>query len=195
MGYDEAYEIPSEEAVTLSLRTQQIIALESGVARTADPLAGSYYVEALTDELEARARGLLDELDAAGGAAAAIEAGMPQRWIAESAYRLERELASGDRPRVGVNVYATHGDDAELGEMFAADPGVAERHAARTAQRIAARDVDACRTATEAVAVAARDGGNVMPPLIDAVRAGATLGELADVFRSAFGEFREPQLW
>jgi len=195
MGYDEAYEIPSEEAVTLSLRTQQIIALESGVARTADPLAGSYFVEALTDELEARARRLLDELDAAGGAAAAIEAGLPQRWIAESAYRSERELASGDRPRVGVNVYASENDDAELGEMFAADPGVAERHAARTAERVAARDEDGCRAATEAVAAVARDGGNVMPPLIEAVGAGATLGELADVFRSAFGEFREPQLW
>src|SRR6185312_4462535 len=102
MGYDEAYESPSEEAVTLSLRTQQIIALESG-----------------------RARALLDELDAAGGAAAAIEAGMPQRWIAESAYRLEREVSTGERPRVGVNVYATDGGEGALGEMFAADPGVA----------------------------------------------------------------------
>jgi methylmalonyl-CoA mutase, N-terminal domain len=195
MGYDEAYEIPSEEAVTLSLRTQQIIALESGVARTADPLAGSYYVEALTDQLEARARTLLDELDAAGGAATAIEAGMPQRWIAESAYRLERDLASGDRPRVGVNVFAADGDQAQLGDMFAADPGVAERQAMRTAQRVAARDAQACRSAIEAVSAAARDGGNVMPPLIDAARAGATLGELADVFRSVFGEFREPQPW
>ena len=120
---------------------------------------------------------------------------MPQRWIAESAYRLERELANGDRPRVGVNVFATEGEDGELGEMFEADAGVAERHAARTAERVAARDAVACRAATEAVAVATRDCGNVMPPLIDAVRAGATLGELADVFRSAFGEFREPELW
>jgi methylmalonyl-CoA mutase N-terminal domain/subunit len=177
------------------LRTQQIIALESGVARTADPLAGSYYVEALTDELEARARELLDELDAAGGAAAAIEAGIPQRWIAESAYRLERELTSGDRPRVGVNVYTTEADEPHLGEIFAADPGVAERQAARTVERIAARDAEACRRATEAVSTVAREGGNVMPPLIDAARAGATLGELADVFRRLFGEFREPQPW
>jgi methylmalonyl-CoA mutase N-terminal domain/subunit len=107
MGYDEAYEIPSEEAVTLSLRTQQIIALESGVARTADPLAGSYFVEALTDELEARARVLLEELDTAGGAAAAIEAGIPQRWIAESAYRLERDVSSGERPRARSRTSAT----------------------------------------------------------------------------------------
>src|SRR6202007_908740 len=106
MGYDEAYEIPTEEAVTLSLRTQQIIALESGVTRTADPLAGSYYVERLTDELEARAGDLMAEIDGLGGAAAAIEGGTPQRGIAESAYRTEQELASGARPKVGVNVYA-----------------------------------------------------------------------------------------
>jgi methylmalonyl-CoA mutase N-terminal domain/subunit len=195
MGYDEAYEIPSEEAVTLSLRTQQIIALESGVARTADPLAGSYFVEALTDELETRARALIDELDAAGGAAAAIEAGISQRWIAESAYRLEREVSNGERPRVGVNVYATDGDEPHLGEMFEADPGVAGRHAARTAERVEARDAVVCRAAVDAVSVAAQEGANVMPPLIDAARAGATLGELADVFRSVFGEFREPALW
>ena len=195
MGYDEAYEIPSEEAVTLSLRTQQIIALESGVARTADPLAGSYFVEALTDELEERAQKLIAELDAAGGAAAAIEAGTPQRWIAESAYRLEREISSGDRPRVGVNVYASADEEPRLGDMFAADPGVGERHAARTAQRVASRDTGVCAAAVDAVSVAARDGANVMPPLIAAARAGATLGELADVFRSVFGEFREPALW
>src|SRR5258708_30006294 len=105
MGYDEAYEIPSEEAVTLSVRTQQIIALESGVTRTADPLAGSYYVEQLTDEIEARAVAVMADIDALGGAAAAIEAGIPQRWIAEAAYRAEQELASGARPKVGVNVY------------------------------------------------------------------------------------------
>jgi methylmalonyl-CoA mutase N-terminal domain/subunit len=195
MGYDEAYEIPSEDAVTLSLRTQQIIALESGVARTADPLAGSYLVEALTDELESRATALLTKLDEAGGAAAAIQEGTPQRWIAESAYRLERELASGERPRVGVNVYVSDDDEADVGEMFTSDAGVAERHAARTAARVEARDAAACAAAIEGVAAVARAGGNVMPSLLDAARAGATLGELADVFRSVFGEFREPQPW
>ena len=102
MGYDEAFEIPSEEAVTLSLRTQQIIALESGVPRTVDPLAGSYFVESLTDELEARAEAVLEELDAMGGAVAAIEEGVPQRWIAESAYRIEREVADGGRDRASA---------------------------------------------------------------------------------------------
>src|SRR5258708_22339852 len=106
MGYDEAYEIPSEEAVTLSLRTQQIIALESGVTRTVDPLAAPYSVDRLTDELEARATAGIADLDDLGGAVAAIEAGIPQRWIAESAYRAEHELASGELAHAGVNVYA-----------------------------------------------------------------------------------------
>ena len=99
MGYDEAFEIPSEEAVTLSLRTQQIVALESGVTRTADPLAGSFFVEELTDTLEARAREVMVEIDDLGGIVPALEQGVPQRWIAESAYRYEQDLASGPGPR------------------------------------------------------------------------------------------------
>lgn len=196
MGYDEAFEIPSEEAVTLSLRTQQIVALESGVPRTVDPLAGSYYVEALTDELEARATAVLDEIDALGGAVAAIEGGVPQRWIAESAYRIEREVADGTRPRVGVNVHADGADaPADLPELFALDPGIAGRQVERTAARVTARDQAACSAAIVTVASAARENRNVMPPLVDAVRVGATLGELSDVFRGLFGEFREPHPW
>ena len=196
MGYDEAFEIPSEEAVTLSLRTQQIVALESGVPRTVDPLGGSYYVEALTDELEARANDVLVEIDALGGAVAAIEQGVSQRWIAASAYRIEREIAEGVRPRVGVNV---HADPAEapvaMPELFVLDPSIADRQIARTAAHVAGRDAAACGQAMDAVEAAAREGTNVMPPLIDAVRVGATLGELSDVFRSVFGEFREPHPW
>jgi methylmalonyl-CoA mutase N-terminal domain/subunit len=196
MGYDEAFEIPSEEAVTLSLRTQQIVALESGVPRTVDPLGGSYYVEALTDELEARANDMLGEIDALGGAVSAIEQGVSQRWIAASAYRIEREIADGIRPRVGVNV---HADPSEapiaMPDLFALDPSIADRQIARTGARVAGRDPAACAQATGAVEAAGREGTNVMPPLIDAVRAGATLGELSDVFRSVFGEFREPHPW
>jgi methylmalonyl-CoA mutase, N-terminal domain len=196
MGFDEAYEIPSEEAVTLSLRTQQIVALESGVPRTVDPLGGSYYVEALTDELETRANDLLGEIESLGGAVAALEQGVSQRWIAESAYRIEREIADGSRPRVGVNVYADpEGTPVELPELFELDPSVVERQVARTEERIGARDPRTCAVATASVEVAARQGTNVMPSLIEAVRAGATLQELSDVFRSAFGEFREPNPW
>jgi methylmalonyl-CoA mutase N-terminal domain/subunit len=196
MGYDEAFEIPSEDAVTLSLRTQQIVALESGVPRTADPLGGSYYVEALTDELEARANEVLAEIESAGGAVAALEQGAPQRWIADSAYRTEREIADGTRPRVGVNVFTDADRNAPAApELFALDPSVVDRQAARTAERVARRDRVACLEATAAVEAAAREGANVMPSLIGAVRAGATLGELSDVFRSVFGEFREPDPW
>ena len=196
MGYDEAFEIPSEEAVTLALRTQQIVALESGVPRTVDPLGGSYYVEALTDEIERRASSVLAEVDSLGGAVAALDAGVPQRWIAESAFRIESEIVEGTRPRVGVNVYADPADaSVEPPELFQTDPSIAERQIARTAARLADRDEQACAAATTEVRVAAREGTNVMPSLIDAVRAGATLGELSDVFRDLFGEFREPNPW
>jgi methylmalonyl-CoA mutase N-terminal domain/subunit len=196
MGYDEAFEIPSEEAVTLSLRTQQIVALESGVPRTADPLGGSYYVEALTDEMERRARAVLAEVESLGGSVAALDAGVPQRWIAESAFRIETEVADGTRPRVGVNVHADPADaSVELPELFETDPSIAERQIQRTASRLADRNDATCAAAAAEVERAAREGTNVMPSLIDAVRAGATLGELSDVFRGAFGEFREPHPW
>jgi methylmalonyl-CoA mutase, N-terminal domain len=195
MGYDEAFEIPSEEAVTLSLRTQQIVALESGVPRTVDPLAGSYYVESLTDQIETRAAAALAELDELGGAVEAIERGVPQRWIAESAYRTERAIADGSRPRVGVNVHADRDATFEQPALFTLDPGIAQRQVARTAARVAARDEASCSEAIAAVEAAAAASDNVVPPLLAAVRAGATLGELSDVFRSVFGEFREPHPW
>ncbi|HEX6844094.1 MAG TPA: methylmalonyl-CoA mutase family protein [Actinomycetota bacterium] len=196
MGYDEAFEIPSEEAVTLALRTQQIVAMESGVPRTVDPLGGSYFVEALTDEIEARANDVLEEIERLGGTVEALERGVLQRWIAESAYRIEREIVDGTRPRVGVNVFADPAEaPVEMPGLFALDPAIVQRQIARTAARVAARDADACAAATAAVEVAAREGTNVLPSLIDAVRAGATLGELSDVFRSVFGEFREPHPW
>jgi methylmalonyl-CoA mutase, N-terminal domain len=198
MGYDEAYEIPTEEAVTLSLRTQQVIALESGVTRTVDPLAGSYYVEWLTDEMEARASALLADIDEFGGAAAAIEAGIPQRWIAESAYRAEQALASGERPKVGVNVYADNGAGAgaaPLASTFEVDPLVGERQAARTRARVAGRDPRAHTGALQRLADDTRAGRNVIPALIEAAREEATFGEMADVFTKAFGEFTEPAPW
>jgi methylmalonyl-CoA mutase, N-terminal domain len=182
--------------VALSLRTQQIIGLESGVARTVDPLAGSYFVERLTDDIEAAAAAVLAEVEAVGGAVAAIERGVPQRWIAESAYRIEREIAEGIRPKVGVNVYADDaGAEGPEPEPFHLDEGVVERQIARTAARVAARDQHAHAEAIAALDAVAREGGNVMPPLIVAARAGATVGEMSDVFRAAFGEFREPDPW
>ncbi|MCU1489410.1 MAG: methylmalonyl-CoA mutase [Acidimicrobiaceae bacterium] len=194
MGYDEAYELPSEEAVTLSLRTQQVIASESGVTRTADPLAGSYYVEWLTDEVERRAREVLGEVRRLGGAVAALAEGAPQRWIAESAYRIERDIASGARPKVGVNVYSDEQEQTEL-KLFALDPRIGSRQVERLQAAVAQRDESTRRSAMNDLATVLGSGDNVMPALIAATRAGATLGEMADAMRAAFGEFREPAPW
>jgi len=194
MGYDEAFEIPSEEAVTLSLRTQQIIALETGVTRTVDPLAGSFYVEHLTDELESRARDLLGEVAAAGGMVAALDAGLPQRWIADSAYQIERDLAEGRRLKVGVNVHRDETPTPQL-NLFEADDSAAPRQIERLRESVQRRDGAAHAAAMGQLRLDTVDGRNVMPALIDATRAGATVGEMADVFRDVFGEFREPQVW
>jgi methylmalonyl-CoA mutase N-terminal domain/subunit len=196
MGYDEPFEIPSEEAVTLSLRTQQIIALETGVTRTADPLAGSFFVEHLTDEIQARAADVLATIEDSGGAIRAIEQGIPQRWITEAAYQAELEVTAGRRPKVGVNAYVAEGEEPAEGiDLFQLDPGIAERQIARTAQRVGARDGAACARALSRLRQDANTAQNVMPALIEAASAGATVGEMCDVFRQAFGEFREPSPW
>ncbi len=194
MGYDEAFELPSEEAVTLSLRTQQIIALETGVTRTADPLAGSFFVEHLTDELEARAGGVLRQIEAAGGAVSALERGIPQRWITQAAYRAEQRLVSGESPKVGVNVHVTGGGTGQA-ELFQPDPGIEERQVERTRHRRAIRNGSACAQSLRRLERDTAEGRNVMPALVEAARAGATVGEMSDVFRNAFGEFREPSPW
>jgi methylmalonyl-CoA mutase, N-terminal domain len=196
MGYDEAFTIPSEEAVTLALRTQQIIALETGVTRTADPLAGSYFVEHLTDEMEERAAGIVREIDQCGGAVRALELGLPQRWITEAAYKTENDIASGRQPRVGVNVHAGGDDGARQDlEVFELDPAVAERQVARTRKRLEARDGPIVAEVLARLRRDADEGRNVMPALVDAAAAGATVGEMSGVFRAAFGEFREPSPW
>jgi methylmalonyl-CoA mutase N-terminal domain/subunit len=195
MGYDEAFQIPSEEAVTLSLRTQQIIALETGVTRTADPLAGSFYVEHLTDEVEARAWTVLREIEESGGAVQALEQGLPQKWITEAAYRAEQDLAAGRRRKVGVNVYATDDGLAQGLALEQPDPGIAERQIARTGRWKAARDGRACAGALRRLGEDAAGEHNVMPALVAAARAGATVGEMSGVLRQVFGEFREPSPW
>jgi methylmalonyl-CoA mutase N-terminal domain/subunit len=195
MGYDEAYQIPSEEAVTLALRTQQIIGLESGIPRTADPLAGSYFVEHLTDEVEARATDILAQIEAVGGAVSALERGLPQSWITVAAYQAERDIAEGRRPKVGVNVYASPDDAAQRISAVEFDPAIPARQIARTAERLARRDGGACAKALTSLADATASGQNVMPALVTAARAGATVGEMTQVLRAEFGEFREPAPW
>ncbi len=194
MGYDEALEIPSEEAVTLALRTQQIVAYESGVARTIDPLAGSYYVEALTDDLERRALEVVDRVDALGGMVAALEAGDPQRWIAEAAYVTERRIASGEQIKVGVNRWNDEGVPEEL-RLFELDAEARTRQIERKTRSVAARDGDAAQRALHELASACAGDVNLMESLLVAARAGATIGECSDVMRAAFGEYREPAPW
>jgi methylmalonyl-CoA mutase, N-terminal domain len=194
MGYDEAYELPSEEAVTLALRTQQIIAYESGVTRTVDPLAGSYYVEWLTDEVERRAEEMVAAVEELGGAVAALEAGAPQRWIAQSAYEYEVEISSGARPKVGVNCFADAGDAKPAEGRFELDPGIGERQLERLRLHRERRNAAAVDRALGHLAAEVEAGRNVMEPLVDAARADATIGEMSDVMRAMFGEFKESEV-
>jgi methylmalonyl-CoA mutase, N-terminal domain len=186
---DETYALPTEEAVTIALRTQQLIAFESGADRVVDPLAGSYYVEYLTDEMERRALEHLRRIDGMGGMTRAVEEGYPQREIAESAYRYQREIESGERTVVGVNALRTEGEDPI--PILRIDETVAraqvERLRAVKAERSAAR----VKETLAAVERSCKDGTNVMPPIVDAVKAYASLGEICDVFRKVFGAYRE----
>ena len=186
---DEALALPTEEAARLALRTQQILAFESGVTETPDPLAGSYYVETLTNELEAAARAYLEEIDAMGGTLAAIEAGFQQRQIQESAYRVQQAVERGDQVVVGVNRYRDEG--VATPPLQRIDPD-AERRQIEGVRRVRAeRDPTAWEATLGRLEEAARGGENVMPALVEAVRAYATVGEISDRLRVAWGEHRE----
>jgi len=186
---DETYALPTEEAVTIALRTQQIIAHESGADRVVDPLAGSYYVEYLTDEMERRALEHIQRIDGMGGMLRAVEEGYPQREIAESAYRFQREVEAGERIQVGVNAFRTEGEEPipilRIDETVAR--GQVERLRAVRSERSAGR----VQETLGAVERAAREGANLVPPTIEAVKAYATLGEISDVLRKVFGAYRE----
>jgi methylmalonyl-CoA mutase N-terminal domain/subunit len=194
MGYDEALEIPTEESVRLALRTQQIIAHESGVTRTADPLAGSYFVESLTSTLRERALDLVDEVDRAGGYVHLLEQGIPQRWIAEAAYRSEQAVQSGEQVKVGVNRFTSDGD-SQLPRLFTVDEAAAGRQRARLAERLARREAAAPRKALAALRESVVAGANTMPAFLGAARAGCTVGEISGVLRAEFGEYTEPAPW
>lgn len=194
MGFDEALEIPTKESATLALRTQQIIALESGVTRTADPLGGSYFLESLTDGIQAEAQELLTKIQDLGGSVRLIQDGVMQKWIAENAYRESQGLASGDLPRVGVNAYVEE-EVMEPGALFQTDPKSAERQRASLSTHIAHRESAAVEASLGDVGASLDFQTNVMPSLIAAARAGATVGEISDVMRARFGEYREPVPW
>jgi len=186
---DEALALPTEESVRLALRTQQIVASESGVANTVDPLAGSYAIERMTDEIEAGARALLERIDRLGGTLAAIDAGYIQREIQESAYRDQVAIDRSDKVVVGVNAFV--GDTAEPIDVLRIDPEIERRQVERVRAVRAGRDAGACKTALAGVTAAALDGSNLVPRILAAVESRATVGEVADAMRAVFGEYRE----
>jgi methylmalonyl-CoA mutase N-terminal domain/subunit len=185
-GKDEALALPTEDAARLALRTQQIIAAESGVADVVDPFGGSWAVEAMTSEIERDARGLIDTIDRAGGMLRAIETGLVQRRIQDAAYAAQQAIDRGDRKVVGVNLHAT-GEHVPI-PLLRIDPAVEERQREAVAAVRARRDPAAVRAALTAVSAAARDGRNLVRPIIAAAHARATLGEIADTLRAVFGE-------
>jgi methylmalonyl-CoA mutase, N-terminal domain len=186
---DEALALPTEGAVRLALRTQQILAYESGVTETPDPLAGSYFVETLTNELERAAQAYLDEIDAMGGPLSAIEHGFQQRQIQESAYRVQQEIERGDKVVVGVNRFRD--ETGAPPPLHRIDPE-GERRQIEGVRRVREeRDPAAWSAALERLEDAARGDENLLPPIIEAVNAYATVGEISDRLRVAWGEHRE----
>jgi methylmalonyl-CoA mutase N-terminal domain/subunit len=190
-GRDEALALPTEESARIALRTQQIIAAETGVANTVDPLGGSYAIEALTNEIEAGARALIDRIDAAGGTLMAIEQGIVQRAIQESAYRAQQQIDARESVVVGVNAYADEDPGASRIDVLRIDPAIERRQIERVRAVRASRDESAWRSALDTVGAAARGADNLVPAIVRAVEARATVGEIADAMRAVFGEHRE----
>lgn len=188
---DEALGLPTEDSARLALRTQQILAYESGVVNAVDPLGGSYYVEALTNRIEAAARAYLDRIEGMGGAVRAVERGFVQREIAEAAYRAQQEIERGERIVVGVNAYR-EAEEAPP-EILRVDPAVAAAQAEKLVRLRARRDAGRVAAALAAVREAAADpAAPLVPPILEAVRAYATLGEICGALREVFGEYRAP---
>jgi methylmalonyl-CoA mutase, N-terminal domain len=186
-SFDEALALPTERAARIALRTQQLLANEAGGTDTADPLGGSYFIEALTDELEEKARELIGRVDEIGGAVAAVEQGFVQGEIEEAAFRYTQQVETGDRVIVGVNRYAEA--EAEQIELLHIDPQAERRQLERTARVRAERDADAVESALARVREAARGTENLLPPLRKALGSYCTVGELCEVMREEFGMY------
>jgi methylmalonyl-CoA mutase N-terminal domain/subunit len=187
---DETLALPSEQAVLVALRTQQIIAEETGVANFVDPLGGSYAVEALTNALEAQAWGYIRRIDEMGGIVRAIELGFPQKEISEAAYRYQQQLERGEKIMVGVNKYQIR-EEPPI-EVLRIPPEVERKQVERVRQRKAARNPAVVAAALDKVRRAAREGTNLMPPILEAVKQEVTVGEISDVFREVFGVYHDP---
>jgi methylmalonyl-CoA mutase N-terminal domain/subunit len=189
-SYDEALCLPAEEAVRVALRTQQTIAHESGLPNTIDPLGGSYCVEALTNQMEDKALEYFEKIDDLGGVYEAIEKGFFQREIADSAYKYQREVDARDRTIVGVNDYRIEEEECPI-KLFRIDPKVEEQHMARLQMVRRERDNEKVKRMLDKLHDEAEKDKNLMPTIIEAVKAYTTLGEICDVFRNVYGEYKE----
>ena len=186
---DEVYALPTEEAVTVALRTQQIVAEESGAANTIDPLGGSYYVEWMTDEIERQAMEFIDKIDAMGGMVDAVERGYPQREIAASAYRFQQQFERGEKVVVGVNGYQQD-ENPEI-PMLRVDESIQKGKVAALQQLKSERDSDAVDRALRDIAEACKTDTNLMPPMIAAAKVYCTEQEICDVLRDVFGRHQD----
>jgi methylmalonyl-CoA mutase N-terminal domain/subunit len=190
--YDEALALPTELAQRIAVRTQQIIAYESGVTDTVDPLAGSYYVESLTNELETKANEYLDKIEDMGGAVAAIESGYMQREIQEAAWHYQQEVDRGERVIVGVNKFQLDGEEPK--PIFRVNPEVERAQVQRLRAVKAERDDAAVAASLDRLGDAARGDENLLPPIVEAVKAYATMGEMCGVLRQVFGDYQAPSV-
>jgi methylmalonyl-CoA mutase N-terminal domain/subunit len=190
-AYDEALALPTDKAALIALRTQQIIAEETGVVNTVDPLGGSYFLESLTKKMEDGALDYFAKIDAMGGMVSAVEKGFPQREIQEAAYQYQKAVERGEQTIVGVNKYQMDDDDSKI-DILVIDESVREHQIARLEQARARRDGGAVANALEKLKLAAQAGDNTMPATIEAVRAYATLGEICDALRDVYGLYEEP---
>jgi methylmalonyl-CoA mutase N-terminal domain/subunit len=189
-AYDEALALPTDQAALIALRTQQILAEETGVANTIDPLGGSYFVEALTSKMEGEALEYFRKIDAMGGMVAAIEKGFPQREIQDSAYQYQKAVERGDQVIVGVNKYAM--EEGSQIPTLAINESVRDHQIERLDQARAKRDAGAVANSLEKLKRAAQAAENTMPATIEAVRAYATLGEICSSLRDVYGVYEEP---
>jgi len=192
-AFDEALALPTDKAALIALRTQQIIAEETGVANTVDPLGGSYFVEALTNKMEQGALEYFDRIDAMGGMVEAVERGFPQREIQESAYQYQKALERGEQTIVGVNKYSMEGELQEF-PILVIDESVRHQQVERLEKTRARRDTGEVERTLEAIRKAAQRGENTMPSTIEAVRAYATLGEICSALRDIYGVYEEPAI-
>ena len=192
-SFDEALALPSETAVQVALRTQQVIAYETAVCDTVDPLAGSYYLENLTDAIEIKAREYIEQIDRLGGAVAAIEQGFVQREIGASAYRYQQEIEKGERVVVGLNRFQVKGE--EKIPLLKVAPEMEEQQKARLQELRQTRDNAMVQQTLAQLKTAAQGADNLMPPILSAVRTLATLGEICDTLREVFGEYEAPALF